>query len=139
MANFDPIEIVTFCIIIASIIIVSPHWLILWQKHKKEKLLKENFNVPHINKSSCCYNVGQEVIDGVTKSVNNTNGLFYNKNDKIYIDLKEVNKRQLEEFGLPTENIDTCPYCTSCNNDLFFSYRKENGTTNRHNAIIKLI
>lgn len=88
--------------------------------------------------SSCCYNVGQEVIDGVTKSVNNTNGLFYNKNDKIYIDLKEVNKRQLKEFGLPTENIDTCPYCTSCNNDLFFSYRKENGTTNRHNAIIKL-
>lgn len=50
MASFDPIEIVSFCIIIASIIIVSPHWLILWQKHKKEKLLKENFNVPHINK-----------------------------------------------------------------------------------------
>lgn len=89
--------------------------------------------------SSCCYNVGQEVINGIKESVNNTNGLFYNRNDKVYIDLKEANKRQLEEFGLPTENIDTCPYCTSCNNDLFFSYRKENGTTNRHNAIIKLI
>ena len=88
--------------------------------------------------SSCCYNVGEDVITGVTKSVNNVEGLFYKKDDKVFVDLKEVNKRQLEELGIPSENIDICPYCTSCNNDLFFSYRKENGTTNRHNAIIKL-
>lgn len=88
--------------------------------------------------SSCCYNVGEDVITSITKSVNNVEGLFYKKDDKVFVDLKEVNKRQLEELGIPSENIDICPYCTSCNSDLFFSYRKENGTTNRHNAIIKL-
>ena len=52
------------------------------------------------------------------------------------VDLKGINARQLQEVGV--EKIDICPYCTSCNNDLFFSYRKENKTTNRHSAVIKL-
>ena len=54
----------------------------------------------------------------------------------IYVDLKGINKRQLEEAGV--KEIDVCPYCTVCNNELFFSYRKENATTNRHSAVIKL-
>ena len=40
---------------------------------------------------------------------------------------------RLNELG-----FDVCPYCTVCNNDLFFSYRNENATTNRHSAVIKL-
>jgi len=87
---------------------------------------------------SCCYKVGEEVVNGVKNSVKNTDKLIIEKPDGIYIDLKRVNSRQLEEIGIPKENIDICPYCTSCRNDLFFSYRKENGTEKRHNAVIKL-
>lgn len=86
----------------------------------------------------CCYNVGDEVIRGINNSVKNNIGLFRETEDKIFVDLKKVNQRQLEEVGIPKENIDVCEYCTSCNNDLFYSYRKENGTTLRHNAVIKL-
>ena len=50
--------------------------------------------------------------------------------------ISNINARQLNEAGV-TE-IDVCPYCTSCDNDLFFSYRKENATTNRHSAVLKL-
>ena len=56
--------------------------------------------------------------------------------NEYFVDLKEINKRQLEQSGV--KNIDVCPYCTVCDNDMFFSYRKENATTNRHGAILKL-
>lgn len=86
--------------------------------------------------SMCCYNVGKDVFEELMTTVKVSSGLYQLKNDEIYVDLKAINKRQLEEIGVA--EIDVCPYCTVCNNDLFFSYRKENGTTNRHSAVIKL-
>lgn len=83
---------------------------------------------------SCCYNVGDEVINGVKNSVNDYSKLF----KENFVDLKLTNAQQAIDIGVPEKNIDICPYCTSCRNDLFFSYRKENGTTNRHNAVVKL-
>ncbi len=83
--------------------------------------------------SICCYEVSEEVRDTLLATVNSQDGLFKNRN----VDLKKINARQLKEFGI--DNIDICPFCTSCNNDLFYSYRKENGTPFRHNAIAMLI
>lgn len=82
--------------------------------------------------SICCYNVGQDVYDKLKSTVNNFDGLA----DGLFVDLKGINARQLKEYGI--NNIDICPYCTSCDNDKFFSYRKENATSNRHSAVIKL-
>ena len=79
--------------------------------------------------SVCCYEVSEEIKDKLLSTVKNTDGLFVNNN----VDLKKINARQLEEIGV--KKIDICPYCTSCNNDLFYSYRKENGTDKRHYAI----
>ena len=80
----------------------------------------------------CCYEVSEEVQDKLLKTVSDTTNLSKKKN----VDLKQINKRQLEEFGV--YKIDVCPYCTSCNNDLFYSYRKENGTQERHYALLML-
>lgn len=88
--------------------------------------------------SFCCYNVGNDVKDKLLSTVKNTDKLFEIRNNEIFVDLKNINKQQLVEYGLAEENIDVCPYCTVCNNDLFFSYRKENGTTNRHSAVVCL-
>lgn len=84
----------------------------------------------------CCYNVGEEVYEKLSKTVNNFEGLFEIRNGEIFVDLKEINKRQLEEIGI--EKIDVCPYCTVHNNDLFYSYRNENGTGKRHSAVLRL-
>ena len=70
-------------------------------------------------------------------TVKNSQGLFEVRNGENFVDLKAINKRQLEEAGL--KEIDVCPYCTVCNNDLFYSYRKENRTKNRHHAVLKLL
>jgi len=80
----------------------------------------------------CCYEVSEEVRDKLLETVNDTSGLTVGRN----VDLKGINARQLREIGV--ERIDICPYCTSCNNDLFYSYRRENGTNNRHFAMFFL-
>ena len=86
----------------------------------------------------CCYNVGEDVEIGIKNSVQYSDKLIKSVDNKTFVDLKQTNFQQLIESGIPEANIDVCPYCTSCNNDLFYSYRKENGTLNRHNAVIKL-
>ena len=86
--------------------------------------------------SMCCYNVGDEVYTKLKATVSDFSGLYNINDNNIYIDLKGINKKQLNDIGI--NNIDICPFCTCCNNDMFFSYRKENGTSNRHNAVIKL-
>lgn len=87
--------------------------------------------------SMCCYNVGEDVLEKLISTVSDKDGIFEKRNGEIFVDLKEINKRQLIEIGVA--EIDVCPYCTVCDNDLFFSYRKENATTNRHSAILKLV
>ena len=80
--------------------------------------------------SLCCYEVSEDVRDKLLATVKDTSSLYKNRN----VDLKNINARQLKEAGVKT--IDICPYCTSCNNDLFYSYRKENGTNKRHYAVV---
>ena len=82
--------------------------------------------------SICCYEVSEEVRDTLLATVKNPVGLYEGRN----VDLKGINGEQLREIGV--KNIDICPYCTSCNNDLFYSYRKENGTKERHLAVLKM-
>lgn len=80
----------------------------------------------------CCYEVSFDVKDLLLTTVKDTTGLFEGMN----VDLKGINERQLRECGV--EKIEVSEYCTSCNNDLFYSYRKENGTTERHFAFVML-
>lgn len=87
--------------------------------------------------SMCCYNVGDEVLDKLRVTVRDFSGLFEKRDGEIFVDLKNINRQQLIEIGV--KEIDVCPYCTVCDNDMFFSYRKENATTNRHSAVLKLI
>ena len=84
----------------------------------------------------CCYNVGEEVFEKLSKTVNNFDELSEIREGNIFVDLKNINKRQLEEIGIT--KIDVCPYCTVHNNDVFYSYRNENATTLRHSAVLKL-
>lgn len=86
--------------------------------------------------SKCCYNVGDDVFNQLRETVDDFGGLYSNMDDLLFVDLKGINARQLREIGV--DKIDVCPYCSSCDNDMFFSYRKENATTSRHSAVIRL-
>ena len=91
---------------------------------------------------SCCYCVNEDVYYKIKNTVHSESELLFGKiednsqDNKYYVDLKRVNQTQLEEISV--ENIDVCNICTSCQNDLYFSYRKEKGITARHSAILKI-
>ena len=55
---------------------------------------------------------------------------------QIFLDLVEANRRQLLDLGVKKKNIFTSDLCTSCCNDLLFSYRKEKGVTGRLIAVV---
>ena len=37
----------------------------------------------------------------------------------------------LEKAGIPKSQIEVSTYCTSCDDELFFSHRRDNGQTGR--------
>lgn len=86
---------------------------------------------PSIGK--CCFEVKEDVLKKIIDSVS---GNVENAVSGMHVDLKQINKIQLLDSGL--KKIDVSTYCTSCENELFFSYRKEKGNTARHSAVIML-
>ena len=84
----------------------------------------------------CCYNVGEEVFNALKSTVSDFENLYKKDSSNIYVDLKNINKKQLTDLGV--EKIDICPYCTCCDNKYFYSYRKENATSYRHSAVLRL-
>ena len=87
----------------------------------------------------CCYEVGNDVAarfddvfaDDAKKIVSVVNG-------KKHVNLWAANKAQLVKAGVLPEHIDAADVCTSCNHELFYSYRAENGKTGRIASIIAL-
>ncbi len=127
---------------------------------KGVQILKEKFNSnpndiiaaigPCIEQED--FETGIEVYEALKKNVNNTKGLFKFKetpeskpeeafpanleNAKVFPDLAKINARQLREEGV--ETIDICQFKTYKDNDILFSYRRENKTTNRISMVLKL-
>lgn len=88
----------------------------------------------------CCYEVDDYVINQFKKSYGDVTSFVKEKGDGKYdLDLWKANEISLLEVGVPAENITISNMCTKCNNDLFYSYRAENGNTGRMAAILQLI
>ncbi|WP_432400752.1 peptidoglycan editing factor PgeF [Wukongibacter sp. M2B1] len=88
----------------------------------------------------CCYEVDDYVISKFKSNYDNINDLIKDKGSgKYLLDLWAANKISLMEAGVPARNITVSNICTKCNNDIFFSYRADDGKTGRMAAILQLI
>ena len=76
----------------------------------------------------CCYEVDSEVAD---RFMEYTDSIEKKKDDKYQLDLKSICHSQLLSSGLMEEHIELSSICTACQNDRFFSYRKEQGCSGR--------
>lgn len=91
----------------------------------------------------CCYEVDDYVMEHVhrlegdlSKSTETASTVeLYRTSDtdenKYMLNLKEMNRRIMIKAGILPTHIECTSWCTSCNQDLFFSYRKEDGVTGR--------
>ena len=74
---------------------------------------------------SCCYEVGQEVLDAFSGYKEVADGRMLN--------LRAIAEQQLRAAGI--EQVEHVDYCTSCHPELFFSHRRDNGVTGRQGGI----
>ncbi|MGM0844519.1 MAG: peptidoglycan editing factor PgeF [Bacillota bacterium] len=80
-----------------------------------------------------CYQVDDRVIDKVEKLLEDCNEKPYNlKYEGQYqLDLKKANYLVLINNGVPSSNISISRLCTVCEQEEFFSHRRDNGMTGR--------
>jgi copper oxidase (laccase) domain-containing protein len=87
----------------------------------------------------CCYEVGEPVISRFREACQGCQKLAEAVSPgKWKLNLWEANRSVLLEAGLKPANILTAGICTSCRNDLFFSYRAQNGRAGRMASLIML-
>jgi YfiH family protein len=55
-----------------------------------------------------------------------------------FLDLRLANQVTLERIGVPATQVHTAPFCTSCQQDLFYSHRAHGGHTGRIATLIGL-
>jgi YfiH family protein len=75
----------------------------------------------------CCYEVGEEVLDAFA-------GLGGGVASGAMLDLPEAARRLLREAGV--ERVEAAGLCTSCEPDLFFSHRRDEGRTGRQAGLV---
>ncbi|MGN6663223.1 MAG: polyphenol oxidase family protein [Solirubrobacterales bacterium] len=74
----------------------------------------------------CCYEVGEEVLDAFS-------GLGEGVAEGRMLDLPETARRFLAAAGV--ERVESAGLCTSCEEELFFSHRRDRGRTGRQAGI----
>jgi polyphenol oxidase len=83
---------------------------------------------------ACCYVVDDKVINAVKKVLpsHQLASVYEEISDGQYrIQLQEVNRLLFINMGIREENITLSSYCTSCEDSLFFSHRRDAGSTGR--------
>jgi len=92
---------------------------------------------PSIDKD--CFEVGPEVAQEFRDSFSYWNEFIEPFGEtKFKIDLWKVIIHMLKDLGVPEENITVSGFCTKCNEELFFSYRRDKGRTGSMSAIMEL-
>ncbi len=78
----------------------------------------------------CCYQVGSEVVRAI-------GGVgVENRGGEYRLDLREAIRMQLEAAGVPAERISIAPWCTCCENGLFFSWRRDGDAAGRMLSVL---
>jgi len=80
----------------------------------------------------CCYEVGSDVAAHFLRWLPELTG----QTGKVYLNLPEVNRRQLLEIGVPGGNVHLGAPCTCCSENDFFSYRRDQERQGRMVSIV---
>jgi hypothetical protein len=85
---------------------------------------------------ACCYEVSEEVAN---KFAAKFPGSIKRVEGRPKLDLKFVSRMQLLKAGVKLENIWISPHCTSCQDKLYFSYRRDGNKTGRQAALVSIV
>jgi len=73
----------------------------------------------------CCYDIDDDRYYSFLEEFENYGGqIFHLRSGKRHLSLTQLNYLLLIEAGIKKENIDFFPFCTSCDQKRFFSFRR---------------
>jgi YfiH family protein len=88
---------------------------------------------------SCCYEVDSPVAEAFRNGGMQFDSFAQPSSPgKWKLDLVAANRNQLLRAGLEEGHVESSGFCVSCEKDLFFSYRRDNGETGRQMGFIML-
>lgn len=82
---------------------------------------------PHIG--GCCYSVPKDRADAFIAQFGKDPKVAFTMGGAWHLDIGWTNYRQLIDAGLSSNHIDAPPTCTSCQNNEFYSCRKDTKET----------
>lgn len=82
---------------------------------------------PHIG--MCCYSVSEDRAKLFLNEYQKDERVASKMDDGWHLDIGYVNRLELLGSGITASQIDSPPVCTSCQNDRFFSFRKDSEST----------
>lgn len=85
----------------------------------------------------CCYEVDDDTALKMARAAGDRS-IIRAAGPKPKVDIGMAVSRQLETVGLKDKNIVSAGLCTSCNKELFYSYRRDGGNTGRMAGIIMM-
>lgn len=73
---------------------------------------------------ACCYNIPPERVRAFSRAFPDAKKALTRQDGQWFLDLGYLNCRQLRQAGIASGHIDDSLLCTSCQNQEFFSFRK---------------
>lgn len=85
----------------------------------------------------CCYEIGADVSAPLIEKWDAMAAdALRSRDGKTFLNLRKLNRSQLEEAGVSSKQIHEIGPCTSCAPDEFFSYRRQRGKTGHQMSFI---
>lgn len=86
---------------------------------------------------ACCFEVGDDLVDAFVAAGREHDAISRpGPRGRRHVDLIDDNRRQLIAFGVRPERIYDSGRCTACENERFYSYRKEGKGVGRLMGVI---
>ncbi|MDB5084312.1 MAG: hypothetical protein JWN30_1198 [Bacilli bacterium] len=88
----------------------------------------------------CCYEVDTPIYTEFQNRLPEAISKFRQTDDNHYqVDLRGIIEQSLQQYGVLNGHLERVGGCTSCENQLWFSHRKEKGAAGRHAGLIRIV
>lgn len=87
---------------------------------------------------ACCFEISPVLAEEVKINFPDYDNIINIESGRCCWNLTSTIRQMLLQTGINSNNISICSLCTACNQDLFFSYRRDNGITGRMGAMLNL-
>jgi YfiH family protein len=85
----------------------------------------------------CCFEVSRDVAERFRDAVGPSTATPRDHDSRV--DLWRANELLLRRAGLARRNVEILGRCTSCEDRIFFSHRRDRGVTGRHVAFVSVV